>query len=155
MWYMALNVLISIHTADLSLWKTTTKTTGNYLSQISTCSMGSIPKRLQAMMMRLGRYHILDLMYKPGKTVILADTLSRAHDTDTTSPSFGPFDSINALRFMPISDRRLDEVRQATAEDDLMCQLIGVILYGWPDNKNLLPEPLTPNHPIRDTLHCL
>ena len=38
-------------------------------------SLCSLPKRLQAMMMKIASYDV-DLRYQPGHTVILADTLS-------------------------------------------------------------------------------
>ena len=111
----------------------------------------SIPKRLQAMMMRIARYDIA-LTHKPGNSVVIADTLSRAHPPESTTTGVRSFDNINALALMPISDKRLEEVRKATSNDDVMCQLASVIMNGWPDNKDLLPDQLRPFHSIRDAL---
>ena len=114
-------------------------------------SLCSLPKRLQATMMKIARYDV-DLRYQPGHTVILADTLSRAHPPESTAPEYGMFDNISALQFLPISDQRIEEVRLATSEDDVMSQLTAVIVHGWPDNKDLLPDTMRPYYSVRDTL---
>ena len=48
------------------------------LENIFKKPLASAPLRLQRMLLRLQRYDI-DLQYKPGKEMLLADTLSRAH----------------------------------------------------------------------------
>ena len=112
--------------------------------------LNTVPKRLQAMMMRLSRYDI-SLKYKPGPQMVLPDTLSRAFPTADTESS-GTFDSINALQYLPISDKRVEELCEATDADETMCMLRTVIINGWPENKDLLPDQLRPYYPIRDCL---
>ena len=69
--------------------------------------LNAAPKRLQAMMMRMNRYDI-NLQYKPGDTMIIADTLSRVHAPYTGSDSDqNMFEHVNALAFMPITDNRI------------------------------------------------
>ena len=111
-------------------------------------ALRDIPKRLQAMRMRIARYDIM-LKYKPGPTMVLPDTLSRAHDDE--SAKHGPFDDINSLVFMPISDKRMDEIRTATQADKTSQLLIDVIQNGWQDRENTDPE-LYPYFSVRDTL---
>lgn len=110
--------------------------------------LNAIPKRLQGMMMRMHRYNV-QLKYVPGPSMIVADTLSRAC---VDKPEKGPFDGINALAYLPISDTRITELREATAHDDTSQMLMAVISYGWPEHKELLPDPLTPFFAVRDTL---
>ena len=114
-------------------------------------ALHAIPKRLQAMRMRMGRYDV-DLKYRPGPQMILPDTLSRAHPelAGDTEPS--PFDCVNAFTLMPVTDRRLEELREATTADDTMQELISVIRDGWPDRKDDLPELVKPFFDVRDTL---
>ena len=93
------------------------------------------------MIMRIAKYDIA-LTYKPGNSVVIADTLSRAHPPESTTTGVRSFDNINVLALMPISDKRLEEVRKATSNDDVMCQLASVIMNGWPDNKDPFGMPL-------------
>lgn len=114
--------------------------------------LNAIPKRLQAMMMRLNRYD-LNLVYKPGSQVILADTLSRAYSTsndDQTSSDISEF--INTLGYLPITDKRLDEIRQATDTDETFKRLCDTIRHGWPNSQADLHPSLQPYFPIRDCL---
>ena len=112
--------------------------------------LNTVPKRLQSMMMRLSRYDV-SLEYKPGPQMVLPDTLSRAFPpADTEAP--GPFDTINAIKYLPISDERVKELKDHTAADETMQMLCTVIINGWPDHKELLPDQLRPFFSIRDTL---
>ena len=111
--------------------------------------LNAIPKRLQGMMMRMHRYNV-QLKYMPGPSMIVADTLSRACVDKPVEK--GPFDGINALSYLPISDARIAEVREATAHDEVAQMLVAAISHGWPEHKELLPYPLTPFFAVRDTL---
>ena len=113
-------------------------------------ALHAIPKRLQAMWMRMGCYDD-DLKYRPGPQMILPDTLSRAHPdlAGDTEPS--PFDCVNAFTLMPVMDLRLKELREATTADDTMQELISVIRDGWPDRKDDLPELVKPFFDVRCT----
>jgi len=57
---------------------------------------------------------------------------------------------VNALKGE--SDERINEVREATAEDEKMQKLLSIIRDGWPDNKNEAPSELKPYFDMRDTL---
>ena len=48
------------------------------LESIAKKPMQSAPKRLQGMLLRLSEYDV-QILYKPGKSMLLADTLSRAY----------------------------------------------------------------------------
>ena len=110
----------------------------------------SAPKRLQGMMMRLQRYN-LKVQYVQGKLLYLADTLSRAYLPTKQNPQ-GTFEDINMVEYLPISDVRLQEIREATRHDDELNLLADVILNGWPQTKTELPSQLTPYFFIRDEL---
>ena len=115
-------------------------------------SLSATPKRLQAMRMRINRYAI-KLFYKPGPSMVLPDTLSRAYpNLSGDSGHTGPFDTVNSLAFMPVSDKRVDEIRAATAADDSMQKLIATILEGWPESKDKVPSELASYYAVRDTL---
>ena len=62
-------------------------------------------KRLQNMILRVQKYNFT-LFYKPGKTMHLADTLSRAHNTDDKDPIMDQAD-VNVVTYLPMSEERL------------------------------------------------
>ena len=83
-----------------------------------------------------------------GSKLFITDTLSRAYldvlDTHVRVMK------VNALKGE--SDERINEVREATAEDESMQKLLSIIRDGWPDNKNEVPSELKPCFDMRDTL---
>ena len=111
------------------------------------------PKRLQGMILRLIQYDI-EVVYKKGKEMYIADTLSRAylpediHDRDH-------FSKINAVGHHRIREERLQQLKTATQSDETMQALKTVILKGWPDTRKELPDQVTSSFSYRDelTLH--
>ena len=73
------------------------------------------PKRLQNMILMVQKYDFT-LFYKPGKTMHLADTLSRAHNTNDKDPMMDQAD-FNVVTYLPMSEERLSEIRRETARD--------------------------------------
>ena len=53
---------------------------------------------------------------------------------------------------MPLTDKCIEELRTATAADDMMQQLISAIKQGWPEAKDQLPKQLIPYFDGHDTL---
>jgi transposase InsO family protein len=90
----------------------------------------SAPMRLQKMLMQLQRYDI-SVVYKKGKDLYIADTLSRAYLTETTPP-LGE-DEYEVMSVLPISTPRMEQLREVTADDPVLCELSRTIHHGWPD----------------------
>ena len=110
------------------------------------------PRRLQGMLMRLQRYEV-HVIYKPGKLMYLADTLSRAFPAPNGDPSpQEDLEQINMVKYLPISDHRLTEIRESTARDESLQLLKDVILNGWPEDRSSLPIQVHPYFPYRDEL---
>ncbi|XP_048585750.1 uncharacterized protein LOC116606612 [Nematostella vectensis] len=111
------------------------------------------PKRLQGMMLRLIQYDI-EVVYKKGKEMYIADTLSRAYLPDDTEHK-DSFAKINAVGHLRIREERLRQLKKATEMDDTLQTLKSVILKGWPDSRQELPTQVTPYFSYRDelTLH--
>ena len=86
------------------------------------------PKCLQSMILRIRRYDI-KFQYLEGKKLVLADTLS--HAALTTTSTWTTVHHVNNLKHIPISDMRLDELRCATEKDDIMQILASTIDNGW------------------------
>ena len=112
----------------------------------------SAPKRLQAMILRLLRYDY-SVVYAPGHQLLLADTLSRAPDSHQPVHD-SRFVTVNALLHLPVSDGKLQEIREATASDPELVAVLKAIREGWPDKSVLhssTSEMMT-LYNVRDTL---
>jgi len=74
--------------------------------------LASAPKRLQRLLLRLQQYDV-DLRYKPGSEMYLADTLSRAFlKSAIQSKAEKEAETINATDFLPISEPQLGKFKQ-------------------------------------------
>lgn len=110
------------------------------------------PRRLQGMMMRLQRYNV-EVTYTKGSLLYLADTLSRAFLPSKPGPS--PQDDleyVSMVQYLPISDRRLQQIRDHTSKDESLQLLKSVISSGWPEEKSSLPSQVAPYFSFRDEL---
>ena len=122
------------------------------LETICKKPLATAPKRLQRLLLRLQQYDV-EIRYKPGPGMYLADTLSRAYlPTTTRSPAEEETERIHAVDFLPISETQLAEIQRETAVDSVLQCLIQVILKGWPDQKEALPSELHPYYMVRDEL---
>ena len=95
------------------------------------------PARLQRMMLRLQKY-TFQLIYKKGKHMYLADTLSRA-PLKTTEQHSNEEASFEVMSVQHISSSRLDELRDHTARDKDLQALCKIIQNGWPMRAVNLP----------------
>ena len=120
------------------------------LESIMKKALASAPKRLQGMMMRLQKYDI-NLIYVPGKNLLLADTLSRAY-RPTTDGRHDDFEHVHALQYMAMTDSRLEVIRVATEADQVMTALKQIILKGWPDERIHAPPLVQIYFAFRDEL---
>ncbi len=118
------------------------------LATLAKKPLKNIPKRLQAMMMRMHRYDYT-LIYKPGKYMVLPDTLSRAPLSE--SPETDQF-NVNSVSFLPISATRLEEIRSATEKDKTLQSLRDVIMSGWPEHRSLVLPEISAYYTYRDEL---
>ena len=101
------------------------------LSVILKKPLSQAPTRLQVLMMRLGRYDF-DFHFVPGKDLLLAHTLSRAYPLNSET-ELNKNMEINVLEEFP--DPCLQEVKEATAQDKTLQNLLNVILNGWLETK--------------------
>ncbi len=86
------------------------------------------------MLLQLQKYDI-DLTHVPGKDIPLADTLSRKSLPDTYPELSDGMDvQVNAMMTnTPISDQKMDVIRQATHTDSQLQVPKRVLLDGWPE----------------------
>jgi hypothetical protein len=107
------------------------------------------PTRLQNLLLQLQRYNF-ELVYKPGKELFIADTLSRAYlpNKETEEEDDEEFE---VMEILCISERRADQVRKAS-QSELHKELAKHIINGWPENSKDLPPSIRPYFAFRDEL---
>ena len=117
------------------------------LAAILKKPLSQAPKRPQALILRLHRYDV-DFHYVEGSKRFIVDTPSRAY-LDVPDTHVRVMKG-NALKGE--SDERINEAREATADDESMQKLLSIIRDGWRDKKNEVPSKLKPYFDVRDTL---
>ncbi|KAL2083268.1 hypothetical protein ACEWY4_021041 [Coilia grayii] len=98
---------------------------------------------------RLQRYD-LDVMYKRGKELFVADALSRAHLPESEPPLTDDLLEVMTVQVLP--SRRTDELRDAVKSDVTCQQLSEVIVRGWPSTSRELPQQLRPFFSMKEEL---
>ena len=125
------------------------------LEMIVRKPLSAAPPRLQRMLLQLQKY-TFDLRFKPGKDMVLADTLSRAFisgdPTDTNLEEELACAVHLVVENVPISDARLDEIKQTTKSDATMSTLRATIQDGWPDKMSQVPKEIREFWNFRDEL---
>ena len=116
------------------------------LQMIHQKPLTSAPPRLQRMLLRLQQYDF-ELVYRPGKDVPIADSLSRSPEHDNTHIALDM-----QINFVQFSAQRIADVKRETDEDPTLSQLKRVIGQGWPERMKDLPPQLRPYWSFRDEL---
>ena len=123
---------------------------------LSRKPLASAPKRLQKLLLRLHQYDV-EIRYRPGREMYLADTLSRAYQSPNEeeperSETGKEVESIHAVEYLAISEVQLNEIKQETARDSTLQTLKHMILKGWPDSKASVPVEIVLYFNIREEL---
>ena len=102
------------------------------------------------MLMRVQAYSI-NLGYRKGSTMYLADALSRGYlPYDGSQTIASEVESINMTQDACLKPSTLQEIKQHTAKDDSLQELIKVIKAGWPETKGELSYLVLPYFGIRE-----
>jgi len=110
------------------------------LEMISKKSLAAAPPRLQRMLLHLQQYSFR-LHFKPGKEMVLADTLSCAYLSE------GGYNALEralecavhlVVNIAPITDEKLNQLKQELGKDDSMTTLCSRIHNGWPSKVPLV-----------------
>lgn len=102
--------------------------------------------------MNLQRYS-LNVKYKKGKDLYLADTLSRAYLPEVNACEFSrELEEIDHRPWMPVREETWQQLQNAAADDPKQQTLRRVIMRGWPDSKADVPECTHPYFDLRDEL---
>ena len=114
------------------------------LQPIFKKSLLAAPSRLQRMILQLQNYNI-EVTYKPGSQMYVADHLSRAQlpEEHKTCDEFQVFalelEQINPLNHIKLNDDKLAVLQKAMEQDPIMQTLKSVILIGWPEKCDSIP----------------
>ena len=117
------------------------------LEMIMKKPLAAAPPQLQSMLLQLQKYSF-DLKFKPGKEMVLADTLSCAYIPSNPTDNSLEEELVCAVHLItdnaPISNARLDEIKQITKADKALVTLMTTIQHAWLAKKNF-------TSPKRDT----
>ena len=106
--------------------------------------------RLQRLLLGLQKYGIT-IQYKPGKSMIFADHLSRNVKVPTI-----PDLNLEVLALeLNASPSKLESIRQESEHDPQMLMLKELIIQGWPKDIKQCPLPLCSFWNFRDELNQL
>ena len=124
------------------------------LKSIFTKPLYRAPARIQRFLLRLQQFDF-KLHYKQGSKMFVSDALSRAALSDST-PEI-PIVELNAfvdsvIPNLPMSDKRWDQFRTETANDETLQHVKQYIQSGWPSTKEIHPSA-KPYFNIRDELN--
>lgn len=72
----------------------------------------------------------IDIIYQLGPQMYLADTLSRDF-LNTSENSQNEFQIVNAVKLLPMSEKRVELIKQSTDSDEVLQQLKTVIHRGY------------------------
>lgn len=137
------------------------------LESIFRKSLHSAPKRLQRMLLRLQKYD-LQVSYKKGTEMYLADTLSRAYRVRKSTRENvaedvmyieemrgdieGELEHISMIQYLPVSEPTLTAIQQATESDATLRELKTTIRRGWPATKAEVSANISGYFTFRDEL---
>ena len=109
------------------------------LVSISWKPVASVFKTLQRLLLWLQQYDC-KIHYKPGKEMLLADTLSRAYTEDYNgSATESEVECIHATHFLPVPNHQLEELQGKMAYDPTLQFVKKTILDGFSDTKDEQP----------------
>jgi hypothetical protein len=113
------------------------------------------PASLQKLLIKLSGYNIT-LVYKPGKLMHIADTLSRAYiqgPNSSVDSSNHPDNDYDVLTVAPaISPKKLNEMQIETANDKTCQAIMKVINTGWPQRRHDVNKDVRPYFLFREEL---
>ena len=117
------------------------------LEIISKKSVNAASARIQRMLLRLQRYDYT-ITYRPGKEMILPDSLSRMSSAADNSK----IDLDMQICHIQFSTPRLRELRSATREDPILSKLLEYVLNGFPDARRNMHSETRNYWSFRDEL---
>ena len=106
--------------------------------------MVEISPRIQRLIVRSFPYQLLDVQYKKGVEIPLADALSRVTPTPVEEDGIQlPIVAVNLIMSnLPVSSTEIDLIHEETSEDPTLTLLRHYIHMGWSNDCRMLPQEL-------------
>ena len=122
------------------------------LEAIMKKPLNDAPKHLQRMLLQLQKYS-LNVFYKRGKHMYLADTLSRAYlPEEATVAEVKEFEDVSHTESLALAPADLERLKLAASQDAAMQELRGTIQRGWPHHRAEVPDAARPYFDFRDQM---
>lgn len=120
------------------------KTDHKPLPLVDNRSLDNVPLRCYRLLIRLMRYTCKPVAeYVPGKTLVMADALSRSPQTYTREESDTHSDVAchvaTVMQGIPASPTKIDSIKMATATNSELQSVIKFIRTGWTEYKSSTP----------------
>ena len=135
--------------------KVTVETDHKPLEALAKKPIYTVPKRLQRMMLRLQKYD-LNIIYKKGSSMYIADTLSRAYLTSpnrmTGKRDEEDFENVRSVEDLDVQKDQISKIKAATAEDEDIKFVMGHIQKWWPKQWEEAPMSAHPYFTVRNEL---
>ena len=111
------------------------------------------PARLQRMLLQLQKFD-LEFQHLPGKSIPLADALSRKFSQDTYPEIGKGIDAhvYSVVENLPVSNKKLEAIKNMTENDQFFVTLANTILNGWPEQRKHCPPSIAEFWNHRDEL---
>ncbi|KAJ8038316.1 hypothetical protein HOLleu_15704 [Holothuria leucospilota] len=109
------------------------------------------PLCLQSLLMQLQHYDV-DVRYRKGEELYIADTHSRAYLPNFEMPIEGPLEVSVVKELTPISSEKFEEFKRETAKDPNLAVVCKVIQKGWPEQIKECPVEAKPYWTVRNEL---
>lgn len=131
--------------------KFTVETDHKPLLSIFKKPLSECPARLQRMMLSLQKFNI-ELIYKPGKNLIIADTLSRMN-VDKIANELNYDNQVCVVDTnIQISDERIKQLVNATENDVDLKTIKKYVQNGWPKHLNKTPTELKSFYKLKSVI---
>ena len=121
------------------------------LESIAQKNLNAAPPRLARMLLRIQRYNV-DIKYVPGKSIPLADALSRINPCDGSTITGMDIAVHEMHSHFNASPLRIVQIREKTAKDVELAALREIISTGWPATRSECPTHLHGYWNYRDEL---
>ncbi|CAB3991427.1 transposon Tf2-1 poly [Paramuricea clavata] len=118
------------------------------LEQIQKKNLDMAPPRLQRMLLRLQPYDCI-IKYKPGKEMVIADTLSRLSPKEGDEIPGMQVKIHHLVEFTPVE---LQQIKDETAKDGTLQILTEQVMQGWPDSIKKTQQAIKPYWNNRDDI---
>lgn len=123
---------------------------------INKKDLDTVPIRCQRLLMRLMRFAVT-AEYAPGKTLVVADALSRSPIGDDATSSRPTADAITCyvdavIASLPVSQSKLSQITEATEKDEQLQLVSKFIKQRWPEHIRKVPEGIRDYFSVKDAL---